>query len=145
MVCTVNKGIVGENKPIVGAEEVHNGPIEAPNAQKPTLPVKEPNLDLTDARGRMHILDGEGNGNGGHGPGRGISGKSEFPSTWSDQRVLNEISDIATDPNQIWSNPNSRGYITTTKTVEGIDIKVVYDIRNGRIVTGYPTNVPRNP
>jgi hypothetical protein len=32
MVCTVNKGIVGENKPIVGADEVQNGPMEAPNA-----------------------------------------------------------------------------------------------------------------
>jgi hypothetical protein len=105
----------------------------------------EEDLSLTDARARQHILDGDGPGSGGHGPGRGISGKSEFPSTWSDQRVLNEISDIVSDPNQVWSLPNARGYVTTTKNVGGVDVKVVFDTRNGRIVTGYPTNLPRNP
>lgn len=95
-------------------------------------------LNLTDARAQQHILDG-------HGPGRGTPGKSEFPSNWSDQRVLNEISDIARDPKQSWSRPDSRGYATTTKTVDGVDIKVVYDTLNSRVVTGYPNNLPRNP
>ena len=108
--------------------------------------VGEADLNLTDPQGRQHILDGDGPGSGGHGPGRGIPGKSEFPGNWSDQRVLNEISDIATDPNQTWSSPNpGNGYITTVKTVDGIKIKVVYDPGRGRIVTGYPTNVGKNP
>lgn len=101
-------------------------------------------IDLTDARGRTHILDGDGTG-GGHGAGRGIPGKSEFPSGWSDDRVIHEISDIATDPTRIGSSPNRVGYVTTTRSANGIDIKVVYDTVNKRIVTGYPTNLPRNP
>ena len=63
-----------------------------------TLAAKgEPHLNLTDAKGQQHILEGGATG-GGHGPGRGVPGKSEFPRSWSDGRVLNEVSDIATDP-----------------------------------------------
>jgi len=42
-----------------------------------------------------------------------MPGKSEFPSTWSDERVLHEVSDIATDADQAWSPPDARGYIIT--------------------------------
>jgi RHS repeat-associated protein len=101
-------------------------------------------VNLTDATAQTHILDGDATG-GGHRPGTGIPGKSEFPSGWSDAKILDAISEVATDPNVTWSLPDSRGYITATKTIDGIDVKVVWDTRNGRIVTGYPTNVPRNP
>jgi hypothetical protein len=101
-------------------------------------------VDLTDAQGSQHILDGDATG-GGHAPGTGIPGKSEFPASWSNDQILDTISDISTDPDQVWSPPDSRGYTTTTATVDGVDIKVVYDTQNGRIVTGYPTNLPRNP
>jgi len=113
-------------------------------AGKAAAPNELEDLNLTDAGGRQHILEGDASG-GGHGAGRGVSGKSEFPADWSDQRVLNEVSDIATDPKLTWTPPDSRGYITTTKTVNGVNIKVVYDTRNARIVTGYPRNMPRNP
>jgi hypothetical protein len=53
--------------------------------------------DLTDAKGKKHILDGDKSG-GGHRPGTGNPGKSEFPQGWSDERILGEISDVATDP-----------------------------------------------
>ena len=29
--------------------------------------------------------------------------------------------------------------------VDGIAVKVIYDPKKGRIVSGYPTNTPRNP
>ncbi len=108
---------------------------------------KAPNskyADLTDPKARRHILDGDATG-GGHRPGTGIPRKSEFPKGWSDDRILDAVSDVATDPKVVWSRPDKRGYITGTKTIDGIDIKVVFDTKNGRIVTGYPTNVPRNP
>ena len=35
---------------------------------------------------------------GGHRPGTGISGKTKFPANWSDEKILHEISDVATDP-----------------------------------------------
>jgi len=102
-------------------------------------------VDLTEAK-RQHILDGdEGGPGGGHRFGTGKSGKSEFPESWSDDRIIHEISDIATDHKQQWSKPDRRGYITTSKSVEGVDIKVVFDTKNSKIVTGYPTNGARNP
>jgi RHS repeat-associated protein len=99
---------------------------------------------LLDPKGETHVLDGDSTG-GGHRPGTGKPGKSEFPNGWSDDRIKGEISDIATDPETKWSNPDKRGYITGSGTRDGVDIKVVYDTKGGRIVTGYPTNRPRNP
>jgi len=89
-------------------------------------------VNLADSEGTAHILDR-------HGPDRGMPGKSEFPASWSDDRVLHEVSDIATDPAVTWSRPDARGYVTTTKMVDGVNVKVVYDTVNKRIVTGFPT------
>lgn len=100
--------------------------------------------DLYDPQKIKHILEGDATG-GGHRFGTGIPGKSEFPSSWSDNKILKEIADVLTDGKSVWSAPDKRGYITTTGTRDGIDIKVVYDTKNNRIVSGYPTNVPRNP
>ncbi|MCI5189801.1 MAG: hypothetical protein D3905_08375, partial [Candidatus Electrothrix sp. AS4_5] len=102
-------------------------------------------VDLTDARGRGHILGGDATG-GGHRYGTGQPGKSEFPSTWSDEKILHEISDVATDPNAAFTA--SRGGRTIVEgTRDGVDIKVVIENpdRGERIVTGFPTSTPRNP
>ncbi len=70
-------------------------------------------------------------------------GKSEFPEGWSDGRIMHEISDIATDPNAV--TRNGRGGRTITEgTRGGVDIRVIQE-KNGDIVSGFPTNVPRNP
>lgn len=104
-------------------------------------------VDLTTPAARRHILDGEvrpeGSFSGGHRPGTGFSGKSEFPGGWSDGRVLHEISDIATDPAATRVVQGSRTIVTGSRN--GVDIRVVIDNRTGQIVTGYPTNLPRNP
>lgn len=98
-------------------------------------------VDLTDMKARTHILDGEANGSGGHCPGTGTPGKSEFPAGWSDAKILHEISDVATDPN---SRTYKQGSVTVVEgRREGVDIRVIE--RDNRIVTGYPTNLPRNP
>jgi hypothetical protein len=97
---------------------------------------------LLDPKGETHILDGDATG-GGHRAGTGIPGKSEFPSGWSDEKISGEISDVATDPSSS-RTPGRGGRTIVRGTRDGIDIEVVVDGR-GRIVTGYPTNVPRNP
>ena len=119
------------------------GPVPVPAATERT-PLPSSYVDLTDAKAGTHILEGDATG-GGHRPGTGIPGKSEFPQGWSDEKILDAVSDVATDPNVIWSKPDKRGYITGIKTIDGVDVKVVFDTKNGRIVTGYPTNLPRNP
>ncbi len=55
-------------------------------------------VDLASPQRRRHILDGDATG-GGHRFGTGNPGKSEFPHGWSDDKIMHEISDIATDPN----------------------------------------------
>lgn len=58
---------------------------------------------------------------------------------------MNSISDIATDP-AAWQNAVTQGSRTVlTGTVDGVDIRVVVDTQTGEIITGYPTNLPRNP
>lgn len=104
---------------------------------------------LLDPIGEKHALEGEirsdGSFSGGHRPGTGFPGKSEFPAGWSDQEIKEAISDIATDPSTSWSKPDSRGFVSGTGNRGGIDILVVVDTHKGRIVTGYPPNLPRNP
>jgi hypothetical protein len=97
---------------------------------------------LVDEKGQKHILEGEGDGRGGHRAGTGIPGKSEFPASWSDQKILEAVSDVATSPNSSHM-PGPRGRTVSEGSIDGIDIRTVSE--PGRIVTGYPTNTPRNP
>ncbi|PZQ45152.1 MAG: hypothetical protein DI556_23105, partial [Rhodovulum sulfidophilum] len=97
--------------------------------------------NLVDPDRATHILGGDKTG-GGHRHGTGILGKSEFPQGWTDDKILGEISDVATDPNSNRS-PGFGGRTIAQGTRDGVDIKVVVD-PDGRIVTGFPTNMPRN-
>lgn len=104
-------------------------------------------VDLTTPARRKHILDGEalpnGGYNGGHRPGTGFPGKSEFPTGWSDDKIIDYISDVATDPKSTFTPGKRTGDVFARGNREGVDIVVL--IRDGKIWTGYPTNVPRNP
>ena len=92
---------------------------------------------------RVHILDGDARG-GGHRPGRGVPGKSEFPRGWSDDAIVAAIEDVANDPASA-RRFEADGRTVVTGRRDGVDIRVVVE-RDGRsIVTGYPTNTPRNP
>jgi Bacterial EndoU nuclease len=101
--------------------------------------------DLIDAKARKHILDGDASG-GGHRPGTGIPGKCEFPAGWSDDKILKEIADVATDSaSAVRSGGGGRQVVEGTR--DGVDIRVVIEpvSKGGRIVTGFPLNLPRNP
>jgi hypothetical protein len=99
------------------------------------------NDSLVTEEREIHILDGDSTG-GGHRYGTGIPGKSELPKEWSDDKIMNEISDIATDPSAK-RTPSRGGRTVIDSTRDGIDVRVVVD-KNGNIITGFPTNVPRN-
>lgn len=100
-------------------------------------------VDLATSDRRTHILDGDPNNlkSGGHRFGTGRSGKSEFPATWSDNKIMHEISDVATDPASIRHMEGRHMIIRGTR--EGVDIQVV--TKHGKIISGYPINTPRNP
>lgn len=110
-------------------------PDTAPASQTP----QPKYVNLADQKATTHILDSDETG-GGHRPGTGIPGKSEFPVGWSDDKIMHYISDVAADPA---SKTTTVGRTTIVEGYrEGIKIRVI--IRDNRIVTGFPTNVPRN-
>ena len=108
------------------------------------VPIEKNFVDLTDTRARKHILDGDLTG-GGHRWGTGKPGKSEFPLSWSDDKILHAISDIATDPKVTMGIPDKKGYVTGVNLIDGVEIRVAYDTKLGRIISGFPINLPRNP
>ncbi|MCC8396671.1 hemagglutinin repeat-containing protein [Paraburkholderia sp. MMS20-SJTR3] len=91
-----------------------------------------------------HILTGDATGGGHQWPGG--PGKSVFPQDWSSSKIMNAVSDIATDPS-IPETVQANGRIVKNGSVDGIDIRVVIEpaSKGGGIVTAFPTNVPRNP
>jgi RHS repeat-associated protein len=111
--------------------------------------------DLISPQKQGHILGGDATG-GGHRPGAGKPGKSEFPQGWTDDDILNAIADVATDPNATWTqqegSPGSRytkkGLPVRWKvqgTRNGVDITVIVQPDGKGIITGFPTNTPKNP
>lgn len=100
-------------------------------------------VDLASPARRTHILDGDATGGGHLWPGN--PGKTPFPQGWSGGRIMHEISDIAIDP-VAWQNAGTQGSRTVlTGTRGGVDIRVIVNTNTGEIITGYPTNLPRNP
>lgn len=91
-----------------------------------------------DAKGEARILDR-------HASSREMPGKSECPSSWSDERILHECIGYCNRSSTRMVASKFIGYVTTTKMIDGIEMKIVYDTVNNRIVMTYPTNVPRNP
>lgn len=96
-------------------------------------------VDLASATRRNHILYGDATGGEHLWP--GLPGKTPFPRDWSADRVMHEISDVTTDPSSIFRTGRG-GSTVVTGTRDGVDIRVI--LRDGDIITGYPTNLMRN-
>ena len=89
-----------------------------------------------------HILTGDGPNSGGHlWPGQ--PGKTPFPQSWTADKVLGEISDVATDPKSI-RTPGRFGNTDVVGIRDGVRI-LIHISPSGRIISGYPTNLPQNP
>ncbi len=95
-----------------------------------------------------HILDGDANGSGGHRHGVGNPGKTEFPASWSDKKIVDNILDVAHRPDQtpIHQNWNDRWLARGTR--DGVEIAVVIT-SDGIIWSGWPRlgspGVVKNP
>ena len=63
-------------------------------------------VNLASPERTTHILDGDATGGGHLWPGK--PDKTPFPQSWSRDRIMHEVSDIATDPVQIWVQQTGR-------------------------------------
>lgn len=92
---------------------------------------------LTDQR-RAHILFGDGTG-GGHRAGAGKPGKTEFPVSWSDEKIIAVVMHLANDA-ALPIRQSGRRYWIKTGEEEGLQIRIVLDREKSEIITAYPVN-----
>ena len=100
------------------------------------------NIKISDEQAQ-HILYGDERG-GGHKYGVGIPCKTEFPADWTDQHILSTIHTIAANDNLTWRK-ESNGYHVAEDFRGDIKIRVVLGPQKQKVITAYPTNLPRNP
>ena len=95
-----------------------------------------------------HILDGESGGGGGHRHGTGIPGKTEFPASWDDKKIMGHVLDVVRRPDSapVLQNRNNRWICSGTR--DGVEVTAIV-LRSGEIWTAWPEEggpgVRRNP
>ena len=112
---------------------------ESPDFLKKFWPEKTKDASgLISEKRRKHILDGDETG-GGYRYGTGIKGKTEIPKQWTDDKIINVISDIATDPKSVVKVGRGGRRIMIGER-DGIKVKVILDNpqKGGEILTAFP-------
>ena len=96
-----------------------------------------------------HILDGDGiEGGGGHRHGVGKPGKTEFPATWDDEKIMGNVLDIARRPDStpVLQHWNDRWVCSGTR--DSVEVSIIV-LRSGEVWTAWPEEgspgVKRNP
>ena len=89
---------------------------------------------------RQHILNG-------HKSGANKPGKTEFPSEWSDDAIVQNVEGVANDPTAIAVSNKYGSSVTGVR--DGVAIRVdfypdTHPKYPGQISTAYPINVPKN-
>ena len=95
-----------------------------------------------------HILDGDETGGGGHRHGIGKPGKTEFPASWDDAKIVSTALNVARDPDRPPVRQDWNDTWLCTGIRDGVDVSVVVQ-RSGEILTSWPEEggpgVVRNP
>jgi hypothetical protein len=95
-----------------------------------------------------HILDGDETGGGGHRHGVGKPGKTEFPASWDDAKIISTALNVARSPDRPPVRQDWNDTWLCTGTRDGVDVSVVV-MRSGEILTSWPEEggpgVVRNP
>jgi hypothetical protein len=104
--------------------------------------------DLASPERRTHIPDGDATGGGHRWPGMSPE-KSPFPADWTDNQIMNAISDIATNPSLIARNVTGQQGSLFTKSgnparhelvgvSNGVMIRVIVEPKGEGIITARP-------
>ncbi|GME30519.1 MULTISPECIES: hemagglutinin repeat-containing protein [unclassified Pantoea] len=111
-------------------------------------------VDILSPEAKQHILYGDSPTQGGHlYPGN--PGKTVFPQSWSADKVVHVVGDIATSPDTQWFAQTGTGeaYTKAGKPArwvawseqDGVIVRVVYEPASGKIVTAFPDSNPTPP
>jgi hypothetical protein len=104
-------------------------------------------IDVTPER-TSHILDGDADGSGGHRHGTGIPGKTEFPASWDDKKIMDHALDVVRRPDSapVLQHRNNRWICSGTR--DSVEVTAIV-LRSGEIWTAWPEEggpgVRRNP
>ena len=97
---------------------------------------------------RAHILDGEPGGGGGHRHGIGKPGKTEFPESWDDKKIMDNVLDVARRPDStpVHQHWNDRWVCSGIR--DNVEVSVIV-LRSGEVWTAWPeegrAGIKRNP
>lgn len=103
--------------------------------------------ELIGGQEQYHIISGDKKGGGHKWPGQ--PGKTVFPEDWDTDRILDGVAEVATSPNSNWKQQTGSAGSDYTRrgnpsrwrvegVVDGVNIRVIYEPANNRIVTGFP-------
>ncbi|QEH18195.1 EndoU domain-containing protein [Histophilus somni] len=114
------------------------------------ITARENMVSLVSSQRAEHILYGDKTG-GGHKFSftNILNGKSKFPIHWSEKKILDVISNIATDPNLEWvQQTGTKGSLYTKKgvpsrfkvegVVDGVRIRVIVEPMGNGVITAFP-------
>jgi len=121
----------------------HGGWVAVDAENRPPLDA----LRVTPERAK-HILDGDANDSGGHRHGVGHPGKTEFPASWNDKKIMDNILDVAHRPDQAPTYQNWNGRWLARGKRDDVEIAVVIT-SDALIWSGWPRpggpGVVKNP
>ncbi|EGT4257094.1 hypothetical protein D8W73_24025 [Citrobacter amalonaticus] len=117
-------------------------------------PSNQKYVDILSPEAKQHILYGDSPTQGGHlYPGN--PGKTVFPQSWSADKVVHTVGDIATSPDTQWFAQTGTGGAYTNagrparwvawEERDGVRVRVVYEPASGKIVTAFPDSNPTPP
>ena len=126
--------------------------MRAGEAARGILPTKVPAggfVNLASPARTQHILYGDGlfKQGGGH-MWPGMPNKTPFPPSWSSDKIMHEISGIATDPSSTWIQQTGAAGADFTNAgapvryevqgiADGVPIRAIVEARGEGIITGH--------
>ncbi len=107
-----------------------------------------PDAVRVSAERTTHILDGDSHGGGGHRHGTGKPGKTEFPASWDDKKIIDTAVDVGRKPDKPPTRQDWNDTWLCGGTRNNVEVSVVV-MRSGEILTSWPEEggpgVVRNP
>src|SRR5215467_2742177 len=83
-----------------------------------------------------HILDGDKTG-GGHRHGVGKPGKTEFPASWDDKKIIDHVVDVARRPDSTPEHQHWNDRWVCSGIRDSVDVSVIV-LRSGEAWTAWP-------